>query len=64
MRGRHHPQDIFAGVKPNPGNPTEVSITERQRFKPSRGKIVDVLHLTAYKGQQGRGFVLIGIFTK
>lgn len=44
VRG-HHRKWIEASVAPNPGNPVELTISETQEFKPSHGKIVDVVYL-------------------
>ena len=63
-KGRHHPQELAAGVKPNPGNPVELSVRELQRFKPSGDKIVDVVWIGAYQGMYGKDFALVGIYAK
>jgi hypothetical protein len=66
---RHDPgKFIQVSVKPNPGNPTEVTISERKRIKSSRGKIVFRVELEAcYQFSGGCGGplpVFIGIATE
>jgi hypothetical protein len=66
----HHPsKELVVSVDPNPGNPTDVTISESQRIKPSRGKIVYAVRLEACtqisQGWDcGGGPRFIGISTK
>lgn len=53
-RHRHDPSaKITVSFDPNPGNPTDVTISENQRIRSSHGKVVYELVLTACIPQRG-----------